>query len=68
MLVLNSVLCLNHSIEAIIDTGSGVTVFSPQLCKLLHLPVVKWSGPPVLLADGKRAHVEGTVDTAIEDN
>jgi hypothetical protein len=46
MLVLKSVLCLNHSIEAIIDTGSGVTVFSPQLCKLLQFPFSKMVRSP----------------------
>lgn len=42
-----------------------IPVFSPDLCELLQIPVVEWSGPNVLLAVGKRDNVEGTVETDI---
>lgn len=66
LLVSKKLLCKkNQPFEAIIDTGSGITVFSPELCELLQIHVVEWSGPNALLAVGKRANVEGTVETDI---
>ncbi len=40
-----------------------VLQFFPELCKLLQIPVVEWSGSNVLLAGGKLANVEVTVET-----
>jgi hypothetical protein len=51
--------------ESIIDTGSGITVFSPQMCRYLQLPIKKWSGPNVLLAGGKKINVEDAFDAEI---
>lgn len=64
-LVLKDVLCKNYSVEAIIDTGSGITVFSPQLCRYLQFPIKKWHGPNVFLAGEKQASVEGAVDAKV---
>jgi hypothetical protein len=63
--VFKNVLCRNYSMEAIIDTGSGIPVFSPQMCHYLQLPIKKWSGLNVLLAVEQKIGVEDAVDAEI---
>lgn len=65
-LVTKFVKCFDTLVEAIIDTGSGLSVISPNLVKILHLTPIPWEGPNILLADRKRVVPDGVVDLRID--
>lgn len=61
-LVFQSVLCNNiELVKAIIDTGAGISVISPELCKRLLLIPKPWVGPDLLVAGETRVKPSGVV-------
>lgn len=65
-LVFSKVICRNNHVEAIIDTGAGITVISPEFCKYLNLvPKKQWEGPKLLMANGSIVCPEGSVTLEI---
>lgn len=64
-LVLKDVICCKYLVEAIIDTGSGITVVSPTFSKLLNIPLQPWIGPDILLADGQRTRPLGSINIEV---
>lgn len=52
-LVFTKAECKNNHFEAIVDTGAGISVISPEFCKFLKLvPKERWEGPKLLMANG----------------
>lgn len=65
-LVFSKVIYRNNHVEAIIDTGAGITVISPEFCKYLNLvPKKQWEGPKLLMANGSIVCPEGSVTLEI---
>jgi hypothetical protein len=64
-LVFKKVICGEYPVEAIIDTGSGITVVSPNFSKMLGIPLQPWVGPDILLADGQRTRPSGSVEIKV---
>lgn len=65
-LVFSKVICKNHHFEAIVDTGAGLSVISPEFCKFLNLvPKKGWEGPKLLTANGGIVSPEGSVSLEI---
>ena len=64
-LVFKDVLCSGFLVEAIIDTGAGITVISPKFSKMLTNPIRGWVGPGILLADGHKALPVGQIDLVL---
>ncbi|KAI9549855.1 pol polyprotein [Daphnia sinensis] len=64
-LVLKDVICCKYLVEAIIDTGSGITVVSPTFSKLLNIPLQPSIGPDILLADGQRTRPLGSINIEV---
>lgn len=65
-LVLTSVKYNNHPIEAIIDTGAGITVVLPSLFKRLNLSLRNsWEGPLLVIANGAVVQPEGCVNLEV---
>ncbi len=64
-LVFKNVICGKYLVEAIIDTGSGITVVSPNLSKMLGIPLQPWEGPDILLADGQRTRPSGKIEIKV---
>lgn len=64
-LVFKDVTCSGYLVEAIVDTGSGITVVSPKLSKLMNLPIRPWLGSGILLADGQKTIPKGQVDLSL---
>lgn len=58
--------CKNHLIDAIVDTGSGITVVSPSLCRELKLNSKPWTGPRISLADRNLVISSGVVNLDLE--
>lgn len=55
-----------HFLEAIIDTGTGITVIFPELCEKLNLSYHrKWEGPLLLMANGAVVQLKGSVTIII---
>jgi hypothetical protein len=53
-------------VKAIIDTGSGVSLVSPKFCRMLGVDQYReWSGPRLLLMDGKTLVPNGSVKLRI---
>ena len=49
----------NLTIDAIIDTGAGVSCISEELCETLSAPLTTANRPPILTATGEHAKVVG---------
>ena len=61
-LVFTQVTCKNRIVEAIVDTGAGITVISPDLCKQLNFSLHKrWGGPHLLMAIGTIVRPDSSV-------
>jgi hypothetical protein len=65
-LVFTKAVCKNHHFEAIVDTGAGISVISPEFCKFLKLvPKERWEGPKLLMANGAVITPEASVSLEI---
>lgn len=64
-LVLQEVECFNRAVNAIIDTGAGISVISPKFCRSLNLEREKWKGPTIELADGLRTYPDGATEIVV---
>ena len=61
-LITKKVSCSNVEVNAVVDTGAGISVISPALRDRLQLQSSKWEGRFLLLANGQKAHPETCVD------
>lgn len=65
-LILKQVDCQGRSVKAIIDTGSGASLISPNFCRALGIEQYReWQGPRLLLMDGKTLVPSGMVKLKI---
>lgn len=65
-LVTEKVICYGNIVEAIIDTGAGISVISPGFARKLDGGKInKWGGHPLLLADGSVTTPEGSIELEV---
>lgn len=66
-LVSKSVKCENVWVDALIDTGAGISVISPQLAERLQLATTGWTGSTIRKANGSKAEPAGKTTISITD-
>ena len=66
-LVSKSVKCENVWVDALIDTGAGISVISPQLAERLQLATTGWMGSTIRKANGSKAEPAGKTTISITD-
>ena len=57
--------CGHVEVEAIVDTGAGISVVSSEFSKLLKLETSDWEGRFLLLADGQKVYPTSCVNLPI---
>ena len=66
--VTKSVRCEGVEIEALIDTGAGISVVSPNFAEKIEARVTNWEGLIIRMANGTPVTPAGKTKITIEEN
>ena len=64
--VLKKVSCYAQEVEAIIDTGAGISAISPELFRLLKKPSRNWDRGQLITVNNARVYPECCVDLTLQ--